>query len=291
MELEKYSQKGSGVVEVLVDRVKDIITPSRGTWGIVLEDLVTGDKWELNSKELFYAASVIKVPIMAAVFAEEEKGALSLHDPFVLREEDLVGGSGVLQHLTPGTSLPIRDLVMLMIIQSDNSATNMLIDLLGIEAIATFMKEAGMEYSTFYNKLMMNNPNPKGYNVIAAADIAILLNKIAKQQLVSERASDEMLSIMKKQQIQDCLPHRFPSPYSNYNNGSPAWEMAHKTGWVPGTRHDVGILYVGNHKLSITVLSKEEDDLVSKTILTEIGAAAYEYLASKALGTVKTERG
>lgn len=273
--------KGSVAVEVLVTRINEMMKPSKGTWAIVLEDLMTGEKWELNKEELFYAASVIKVPIMAAVFAAEERGQLSLDDPFVLRKEDLVGGSGVLQHLTQGITLPVRDLVMLMIIQSDNSATNMLIDLVGKEAIVTFMKEAGMEYSTFYNKLMMNNPSPKGYNMIAAADIAILLKKIALQELVSERASKEMLDIMKKQQIQDCLPQRFPSPYSNYNGGRPAWEIAHKTGWVPGTRHDVGILYVGDNKLAITVLSKEEDDLTSKAILADIGTAAYEYLANK----------
>lgn len=266
-------------MEALVDKVKDVINSSKGVWGIVLEDLVSGEKWELNSKELFYAASVIKVPIMAAVFAEVENGKLSLDDSFVLREEDFVGGSGVLQHFTPGSKLPIRDLVMLMIIQSDNSATNMLIDLMGNESIVATMKAAGMEYSTFYNKLMMNNPNPKGYNMIAATDIALLLKKMALLELVSESASKEMLNIMKKQQVQDCLPHKFPSPYSDFNSGCPAWELAHKTGWIPGTRHDVGILYIGEKKLAVTVLSKEEDDLVSKQMLADIGEMVYQYLA------------
>lgn len=265
-------------MKTLVNNIRSLTEQSSGTWGIVLEDLDTGEKWVSNGDELFYAASVIKVPIMAAVFSAVERAELTLTDPIILKEEDFVGGSGVLQHLTPGTSLSIKDIVMLMIIQSDNTATNILIDQVGREHIVQTMEEAGMEKSTFYNKLMMNNPNPKGFNQITANDIGKLLTLMATGELVSEEASKQMIAMMKKQQIKDCLPEKLPSPYSNFNNGMTPWELAHKTGWIPGTRHDVGIFYVGERKLIATVLSKEEDDLVSKQILAEIGEAIYNYL-------------
>lgn len=265
-------------MKTLVNKIRSLTEQSSGTWGIVLEDLDTGEKWVSNGDELFYAASVIKVPIMAAVFSAVERAELTLTDPIILKEEDFVGGSGVLQHLTPGTSLSIKDVVMLMIIQSDNTATNILIDQVGREHIVQTMEEAGMEKSTFYNKLMMNNPNPKGFNQITANDIGKLLTLMATVELVSEKASKQMIAMMKKQQIKDCLPEKLPSPYSNFNNGMTPWELAHKTGWIPGTRHDVGIFYVGERKLIATVLSKEEDDLVSKQILAEIGEAIYNYL-------------
>lgn len=265
-------------MKTLVSRIENLIVQSKGTWGIVLEDLDLGEKWELNGDELFYAASVIKVPIMAAVFSAVEHGQLTLTDPIILKQEYFVGGSGVLQHLTQGTSLSIRDIIMLMIIQSDNTATNILIDLVGIDNIVLSMKKAGMEKSTFYHKLMMNNPNPKGSNQITANDLATILKRMATGGLVSLDASDQMIDMMKKQQIKDCLPEKLPSPYSDFNNGMTAWELAHKTGWIPGTRHDVGIFFVGKRKLIVTVLSKGEEDLISKRIISNIGEEIYHYL-------------
>ncbi|WP_277584011.1 serine hydrolase [Psychrobacillus antarcticus] len=262
----------------LVNKVQQLIAPSKGIWGIVLEDLDSGDKWEHNEQELFYAASVIKVPIMASVYSAVERGDLTLTDLIILDEKDYVGGSGVLQHFTPGSSLPLQDIIMLMIIQSDNTATNLLIDLVGVENIRTTMNEAGMVYSTFYNKLMLSTPNPKGANRIAAGDIAILLHKMATGDLVNGTASVQMVDVMKKQQVRDCLPEKLPSPYSDFDHGMTPWELANKTGWIPGTRHDIGIFYVGNRKFIATVLSKDEDDLLSKRILSQIGNEIYKYL-------------
>ena len=101
---------------------------------------------------------------------------------------------------------------------------------------------------------------------------------MAQGQLVSEQASKQMIDMLKKQQVRDCLPEKFPSPYSNFNNGMPPWEFANKTGWIPGTRHDVGIFFVGNRNLVATVLSKKEDDILSKRILSQIGYEIYQYL-------------
>lgn len=265
-------------MKLLVNNIQDLVEESEGTWGIVLEDLDLREKWEMNGDELFYAASVIKVPIMASIFSAVEREELALTDQIILKKEDFVGGSGVLQHLTPETSLSIQDIIMLMIIQSDNTATNILIDLVGVEKIVQGMKEVGMEKSTFFNKLMMNNPSPKGFNKITATDIAKLLKQMATGELVSTDASAEMIAIMKKQQVRDCLPEKLPSPYSEFNNGMTAWQLAHKTGWIPGTRHDAGIFFVGQRKLIATVLSKDVDDLLSKRILSEIGAEIYNYL-------------
>ncbi|SES40466.1 serine hydrolase [Psychrobacillus sp. OK032] len=265
-------------MKALSNKINDLIGQSKGTWGIVLEDLDVGEKWALNENELFYAASVIKVPLMVAVFSAVERGEIALTDQIILKEEDIVGGSGVLQHLTQETSFSLQDMIMLMIIQSDNTATNILIDQVGVEHIVQTMKEVGMDKSTFYNKLMMNRPNPKGFNRITASEIAKLLKLMATGELVSADASKQMLDIMKKQQIKDCLPAKLPSPYSNFNNGMTAWELAHKTGWIPGTRHDVGIFYVGQRKLIATVLSKGVDDLVSKRVLADTGEVIYNYL-------------
>jgi beta-lactamase class A len=265
-------------MEKLANEIEEILSLSDGTWGVVVADLDRNERWEWNGDELFYAASVIKVPIMAAVFQAEREGKLSLDDFIPLNERDYVGGSGVIQHFTPGTKMSIRDIVLLMIIQSDNTATNMMIDLVGVEKIQETMKTLGMETSTFYNKLMISAEGRKHFNMLNANDVANLLIGIANREVVSAEASKEMLEIMKKQQIRDCLPEKFPSPYADTYDDHIAWEFANKTGWVPGLRHDAGVLYTNGRRVVISAFSKDEDDLKSKRMLAEIGEAVYRWM-------------
>ena len=254
----------------LATTIQGLIEQVGGTWGVVLEDFESLEKWVWNGDELFYAASVIKVPVMAVVFSAVQEGWLNLGDSIVLEKEDFVDGAGVLQHLTPGTSLALRDIVMLMIIQSDNTATNMLIDLVGVERIQQTMREAGMEKSKFHHKLMTDFSTRKGHNQVTSSDMAKLLKGIS--------TSEQMIEVLKKQQVRDCLPEKLPSPYADLADGEVRWELANKTGWIPGTRHDVGIFYVGQRKLIAAVLSKDVDDLLSKQVLVDIGWEIYQYL-------------
>jgi beta-lactamase class A len=126
---------------------------SSGIWGIWMEDLNTGEKWIWNEKQPFVAASMIKVPVMVAVYRAHALGKLCLSDRIELRREDRVGGSGVLQHLSYGTKFTIQDLVTLMIIQSDNTATNLLIDRLGKEFVQETLLALEMTDTVFINRL------------------------------------------------------------------------------------------------------------------------------------------
>lgn len=89
----------------LVDQVKQQMESAGGEWGIVIEDLQSGEEYRWNADERFYAASIIKLHIMVAVFDAADEGKLKLSDSFMLRREDITTGAGVLQHMTPGTSL------------------------------------------------------------------------------------------------------------------------------------------------------------------------------------------
>lgn len=265
-------------MEKLANEIEEILSLSDGTWGVVVVDLDRNERWEWNGDELFYAASVIKVPIMAAAFQAEHDGKLSLHQFIPLNEDDYVGGSGVIQHFTPGTKMSLQDIILLMIIQSDNTATNMMIDLVGVEKIQETMKAAGMDKSTFYNKLMISAEGRTHFNMLNANDVANLLVGLADGKVVSRKASSEMVDIMKKQQIRDCLPEKFPSPYSDTYDEHIAWEFANKTGWVPGLRHDAGVLYTNGRRVVISAFSKDEDDLKSKRMLAEIGESVYRWM-------------
>ncbi|WP_330949172.1 serine hydrolase [Virgibacillus sp. MG-45] len=262
----------------LTARIQHIIENTNGKWGIVLEDLDRNERWYWNANEPFYAASVIKVPIMMAVFHAAHNGDLSLDDELQLKQADQVGGAGVLQYMTPGIKLPIYDVMMLMIIQSDNTATNMLIDLLGEPHIQQRMVEYEFIQSKFYNKLMIVPAVRKGNNTITAAEMNAMLKKLALGKVISAHACEQMIAILKKQQIQDGLPGRLASPEPSYFGGQKDWEIAHKTGNVQGINHDIGIFYVGKRQLIASVLSKDMDDLVARNTIQLIGREIYDYL-------------
>lgn len=262
----------------LIKKLESITEKAGGTWGIALEDLDTKETWECNGDEIFYAASVIKVPILIATFAAFDQKELSLDDTVQLKREDLVGGSGVLQHMTPGTYLSIYDLLTLMIIQSDNTATNMVIDLVGKEKIRQTLRELGLEKSEFYNRLMIVPANRVGVNQITALEMTSMLNHMVMGKVVSVYACEQMIDLLKKQQLQDCLPARLAEPDSEVIGVPDEWQLAHKTGSVTGLCHDIGVFYVGNRTMIASVLSRDLDDRIAPKIISDIGWEIYHYI-------------
>ncbi|SEN30435.1 serine hydrolase [Lihuaxuella thermophila] len=247
-----------------------------GRWGVWIEDLTTRDSWEWNGDHSFYAASVIKVPIMVAVFREAWKGRFALSDEMTLTPEAQVGGAGVLQHLTPGLKVSIRDLTTLMIIQSDNTATNLLIELVGKDAIHEAMTELNMNGSRFYNPLMILPADREGVNTITPRDLASCYRKIAKGEAVSYHASLQMINILKKQQIRDCFPSLLPQTDPDIIGSIPAWELAHKTGTVTRVLHDTGILYTGSHAVIMVALSEDCSYREAKEQLAQLAFRVYQ---------------
>ncbi|MGX9706191.1 serine hydrolase [Laceyella tengchongensis] len=247
-----------------------------GNWGVWIEDLTSATTWAWNETKSFYAASIIKVPIMVAVYKQAFLGRLALADEIILTAEDQVGGTGVLQHLSPGLRLSVQDLTTLMIIQSDNTATNILIDLLGTETIRETMDELGMRQSTFHNKLMIVPAAPAGLNMITAADVARCFRHIAQGKVVSQHASRQMVEILKKQQLRDCLPTGLPSQHGDIIGWLPEWELAHKTGMVTRTLHDAGILFTKSRAVVMVALSEECEYEQAQQQMKQLARLVYE---------------
>lgn len=262
----------------LSNRIEEIIYTAEGVWGISIYDLDTREKWEKNEHDTFYAASVIKVPIMIAAFAAYQKGGLSLSEKVSLKREDIVGGSGVLQHLSTGCLFSIYDLITLMIIQSDNTATNMLINLIGIAEVQQTIREIGMEKSKFYHKLMTLEANRERQNEITAHEMTDMLSKLATGKIISAHTCEQMITIMKQQQIRNALPSNIPVQEHEIIGQSKIWEIANKTGNISGIFHDIGIFYVGNRTFTASILSKGVDDMEAPRIIGKIGLEIYQYL-------------
>lgn len=262
----------------LIETVKTHIESAGGVWGIDLRDVDSNETWQYNHHMQFTAASVVKLPIMVALFKASEDKAITFSEQLKLQREEQVGGSGVLQYMAPGTSLTIYDVMTLMIIQSDNTATNMMIDLLGMETIQKTMQQMELHNTEITNKLMIVSTSRKGPNQVTAEDMSKLLKNIIEGQIVSEYACEEMIAILQKQQINDCLPANLPDPDPDWIGGPKKWSLAHKTGTVTNITHDVGIFYVGARTFVASVLSKNIDNRAARRIHMRIGEAIYTYL-------------
>jgi len=261
----------------LRERILTLLESAEGTYGVGIYHFESDQEFLHNPDERFYAASIIKVPIMAAVYEQAFHGKLALSDKIVVRAEDMVGGSGVLGSLSPNLELSIYDLVVLMIIESDNTATNVLIDRLGKAAIQSSMREWGLNNSQFYNKLQVIPAKIEAYNEICAGDMNHLLKQIARSKIVSWRACTDMVKIMKQQRFNDGIPSLLPEEKDGPVGALPAWEMAHKTGFITGIEHDMGLLYFPKDTFAVTVLSKGiTDRAAAKRVQGQIGRMLYD---------------
>lgn len=258
-------------------------TAGNGIWGVVIKNVATKEGVSLNEDVSFNAASIIKLPIMAAAFADVYDQKLQLDERIVIRQSDYAMGSGIIHYLSPGLALTIYDLIVLMIVSSDNTATNILIDLVGMKRINEIMQQLGMNNSKIEHKLGLFYTGQEVRNVITAGDVAAMLSRVAEGTFLHRYACQQMISIMQKQIYRDGIPRYFPAPNKQFAGELPIWEFANKTGWISGIQHDVGILHTAHLGIyTITVLSNYVSTQ-SKALkqIAEIGRHAYEYIASK----------
>ncbi|MGE5579201.1 MAG: serine hydrolase [Bacillota bacterium] len=251
------------------DDLLKILEPAGGHWAVVIEDLDGKGTIRLDPDSPFTAASVIKVPIMMTAFREARAGRVRLDDAIILRKEDKVGGSGVLHEFHTGLCLTLLDAIHMMIVVSDNTATNLVIDAVGLETVNEYMKEVGCTGSRLEAPLMRPKPNGP-WNTITAGDIAMLVKGLANRTIAEPGDCDTMVSIMKRQQHNEKLPKLLPQGVV----------CAHKTGEVRGVTHDVGIITGDKARFTITYLSQKlEDARIGVRVIGEIARWAYDLLS------------
>lgn len=258
----------AGVFQGLESELLQILEPAGGQWGVVIESLDDNSFMMLNADSPFTAASVIKIPIMMAAFNHARAGLLRLDDVITMRNQDKVGGSGVLKELHAGLQLTLLDAINLMIVVSDNTATNLVIDSVTIERINEYMTQKGCRGSRLEAHLM--KPKPGGpYNTITAADISLLLKGLAQRTIENPGDCDAMIDILSRQQYNQKLPRCLPKEAI----------CAHKTGEVTGVTHDAGIITGPKAKFVTVCLSQNLDDVEKGDhVIGEIARWAYDLL-------------
>jgi beta-lactamase class A len=234
-----------------------------GAVGLAARHLESGETLAWRASELFGTASMIKVAIHAAVLRRARLGAFDLNGEVVLADRDHTGGSGVLSVLRPGLRCTVADLCTLMIVVSDNTATNMLIDLCGgVGAVNDDF--AALGFPGFRLNRRIGIPPPRltrdggesgGHSAatqpdvplatVTLADFCELMARLHAGTVVGEEASAEIITVLRHQQHQTQFPRAYldiASPGDPPGPGGPA--MAHKTGSVGGCRTEAGLLYL-----------------------------------------------
>lgn len=257
----------------LMTELKVISTRFRGETAILIEDLKTRQTIEINSKKLFPSASLVKVPIMAVLYQAQEEGRINLSDEIVLKRQHKVKSSSRTYYAPCGTKFTVRELIELMITESDNTATNMLVDLLGFGYINQKFLEFGLKNTDLRRGVMDLQWRRAGIeNYTTAEDMAYLLRKIYKGELISAKASHEMMDVLKRQKVNDRIPRLLPDNIS----------IAHKTGLLRDTVSDVGIVFTPEGNFIICVLTRDIRSFNSaKNFIGKIAKCAYDLCYTK----------
>lgn len=238
-----------------------------GKVSFALSDPARGLEVRLNPEMPVQAASVIKLFVMAEAFRQREEGQFDFDEPVTVLPEHHLPSCGALTYLHSPLTLPWRDLVTLMIILSDNTATNLLIDRLGADAINATIDRIGCVGTRLRRKLWQAELSRRGIqNTVCAADTERFMKLLTEGRLVSREASEEMLGILFNQRLNGKMP---------FHLHSHDIRCAHKTGEDSGITHDVGIIMT-DHPIYFSFLSEEVDVPAAERVLQDLALAAVE---------------
>ena len=242
----------------LEERIEAELKSYDGTMGLYMDDL-KGNVITRFPDEPFETASTIKVYILAALFDAIEQGKASLKDMLTCEERFWIDGSGILGSLEVGTTLSVKNVATLMIIVSDNIATNMLIDYLGIDSINACIQKLGCKDTKLHNVLDFAKYHQLG--TTTPRDYASMFVRIANRTLVSPEASQQMWEILSQQHYNSMIVKSLPQFYVDPDNyDEQLFWFASKSGSMNACRNDGGIITTPYGSYVIVMLNKNFSD-------------------------------
>ena len=242
--------------ETLLRAIPQRLAGFEGQVFLYAKNLDSGAEFSLHADERVRTASTIKLPVLCALFDLVAQGQLRWDEKLTLRQEDIVSGSGILQELSAGLVLNLRDLSRLMMVVSDNTATNLVLGRVSSDSVNAYLEKIGMRVTRSlrqirgdanqlkpaagYSKAGQMEENKRfGIGVSTPREMVWLLEQLTLGKIVSAEASKEILAIMKREQFKDGIGRRLGD------------DVASKGGALDALRSDVGIVYAPHARIAI----------------------------------------
>ncbi len=243
-------------IDRLRQSIERITRSIDATWGIYIKSIETGEEIAINADRQMDTMSVIKIPLMVEVFQQVMERRSALVDKYTLVQEDILPGTGVMRSLDPGAVLTVKDLITLMIIVSDNTATDVLYRMVGgPEAVNRRMEALGLKQTRAPSRAWFDALRAEGnpekfhraakhpYGLSTPRETGKLLEMMERGELVDKAASARMLEILRGQVYRSRIPR--------YLAG---WRIPHKTGdFLPYIGNDVGVLEAAGRRIVVSI--------------------------------------
>jgi beta-lactamase class A len=272
--------------DTLEERLAALAKAHQGTVAIAVKHLGSGESVYMNADEVLPTASLIKFPVMLEFYMQVMEGKVKPGDMVTLKDADKVTGSGILTyHFSEGATFSLRDAVRLMIVFSDNTATNLVLDKIGIAATGKRMKAWGFPNTKIHAMVFKGGTtsiDPEGtkkYGLgsTTAREMVGLLEKLHQGKLATPETCKDMIGHMKKCEDATKLKRFLPEKI----------EVAHKSGSVNDVKTDAGILYLPTGPVAVCVLTAKNADKSYKTdnaanvLIGRVGREVHDYFMRK----------
>jgi len=217
-----------------------------GAMGVAIVDLTDGHKYLLHANDVFPQASSIKICVLAELYRQAQQGKLKLTDLYTVNAADLVADSDIMGGLTPGvTRITLRDLATMMVAVSDNSATNVLIDRVGMDNVNAFLASQGLRETKLRRKMMDLKAAGEGReNVSTPAEMARLLSALYNGEILDKEMTADFFKVLSTHK-DSWIPRDLPDDL----------KIADKPGALEGVRNDSGVIFVDNRPYILCVMS------------------------------------
>ena len=247
--------------------IEDIDRNLDGVMGVAILDLNSGQTFFLHPDEVLPQASSIKVAVLAELYHQAQQGTLKLNDLYTVQASDMVPDSYIMLGLTPNiTRITNRDLATMMVAVSDNSATNVLIDHVGMDNINGFMDKLGLPHTRLRRKMMDVKAAAEGReNVSTPREMMGLLESLYRGKALNKEMTDDFFKVLSTPK-QSFIPRDLPEEL----------KIANKPGELEGVRNDSGIVFAQNRPYIICVMTTYlKNEHAGEDAIARISSAAY----------------
>ncbi len=258
------AEKRQVLWQKLESAIRDVDQHLDGVAGIAIEDLTTGDHFFLHENEVFAQASSIKIAVLSELYRQAQQGKLKLTDLYTVQASDLVPDSDIMGGLTPGvTRITLRDLATMMVAVSDNSATNVLIDRVGMDNVNSMLDSLGLSHTRLRRKMMDLDAAKNGReNISTPREMMSLLEAIYRGKMLNRESTADFFKVLSTNKA-SWIPRDLPADI----------RVADKPGALEAVRNDSGIVFVEGRPYVICVMTsflrneRDGEEAISKISL------------------------